>query len=282
MNAPSHSMFVDSHAHLFKKDYASDLDDVISRARDAGVDWIVNPGTDLETSREAIELAERYDIIYACVGYHPHEAAKCGGRALEEIEAMSHHDKVVAIGEIGLDYHYDFSPRDRQREVFALQIDIARRRNLPIVIHTREAEDDSLKIVEQKLDGENSWRITRDGGAEAPRGVFHCFPGDEAMARKVNAWGFYISIPGPVTFDSKPQKPNLMAEVAAKIPLDQMLLETDSPYLTPVPFRGKRNEPSRLPLIARRIAELKGVPVEEVGRVTSESVRKLFGKRGSR
>ena len=278
-------MFVDSHAHLFKKDYDADLDDVLSRARDAGVDWIVNPGTDLETSREAIELAERYDIIYACVGYHPHEAAKCDGRALEEIEALSHHEKVVGIGEIGLDYHYDFSPRDRQREIFALQIDIARRRNLPIVIHSREAEEDSLGIVERKLTGESPWRITADGGGEgaaAPRGVFHCFPGDEEMARKVNAWGFYISIPGPVTFETKPQKPNLMAEVAAKIPLDQMLLETDSPYLTPVPFRGKRNEPSRLPIIARRIAELKGVSVEEVGRVTSESVRKLFGNRGSR
>jgi len=277
-------MYVDSHAHLFKKDYAADLDDVLSRARDAGVDWIVNPGTDLETSREAIELAERYDIIYACVGYHPHEAARCDGRTLEEIEALSHHEKVVGIGEIGLDYHYDFSPRDRQQEVFALQIDIARRRKLPIVIHSREAEEDSLRIVERKLTGESPWRITADGdgeGAAARRGVFHCFPGDEAMARKVNGWGFYISIPGPVTFVSKPQKPNLMAEVAARIPLDQMMLETDSPYLTPVPFRGKRNEPSRLPLIALRIAELKGVPVEEVGRVTSESGRKLFGKRGS-
>jgi TatD DNase family protein len=219
------------------------------------------------------------------VGFHPHEAARCESSALEEIEELSHHEKVVGIGEIGLDYHYDYSPRERQQEVFGLQIDIARRRNLPIVIHTREAEEDSLRIVEQKIGGPGGWRITAEAGGEgaaAPRGVFHCFPGDEAMALKVNAWGFYISIPGPVTFAAKPPKQNLMAEVAAKIPLDKMLLETDSPYLTPVPFRGKRNEPSRLPIIAQRVAELKGVSVEEVGRVTSESVRRLFGNRGSR
>ena len=235
-------MFIDSHAHLFFKDFGDDLEEVIKRAAEAGVDFIVNPGTNLDTSREAVGLAEQFDNLYACVGFHPHEAVKADARSLVEIERLSCHEKVVAIGEIGLDYHYNFSPRDTQREIFSLQIDIARSRNLPIVIHSREAEADTVSIVEGKIREDIPWRRARAGTEEhssLPKGVFHCFPGDEKMARQVIGWGFCISIPGPVTFALKTQKPNMMAEVVSRIPLDHILLETDSPYLAPQPKRGQ-------------------------------------------
>ena len=265
-------MFVDSHAHLFFKDFKDDLEDVLRRAQDAGVQYIVTPGTDLDTSKQSIDLAERYDMIYACVGFHPHDASKATSMELQEIERLSDHPKVVAIGEIGLDYHYNFAPPEKQREVFSEQVKIARRRNLPIVIHSREAESDTLAIVETNIKPGDDWR---PGGA--PRGVFHCFPGNSAMAGKVIGWNFYISIPGPVTFPDKPSKPNSMVEVVTKVPLEHILLETDSPYLTPVPNRGKRNEPSNIPLIAKKIAELRQCTREEVGRMTSEGARRLFG-----
>jgi TatD DNase family protein len=266
-------MFADSHAHLFFKDFSDDLDDVIKRACNEGIEYIINPGTDLETSRKSIELAEKYDIVYACVGFHPHDAGKADHKSLEEIEKLSYHPKVVAIGEIGLDYHYDFSPRDKQQEVFASQIEIAARRNLPIVIHSRESEDDVLKIVESKVASLPGWRS--NGNARLSRGVFHCFPGNAAMARKVIAWDFYISIPGPVTFTHK-SKPNTMADVIKEIAIDHILLETDCPYLSPVPLRGKRNEPANIPLIARKIADLQQKELQTIATVTTENVKKLF------
>lgn len=273
-------MFVDSHAHLFFEDYKSDLDEVLQRARDAGVESIVVPGTDLATSREAVELANRYDALYACVGFHPHEAAKASPADLEEIEKLSAQPRVVAIGEIGLDYHYNFSPPETQRSVFAAQIDIARRRNLPIVIHSREAENDTLAIVEEKVRQNGGWRsalVHEYDRFPPPKGVFHCFPGDAAMAWKVINLGFYVSIPGPVTFGSKPGKPNTMEAVAAKVSAEHLLLETDSPYLTPAPHRGKRNEPSNIPLIAQKIAEFQHLSVEDIARASSFGVHKLFG-----
>jgi TatD DNase family protein len=268
-------MYIDSHAHLFFKDFKDDLEVVLGRAKTTGIDYIVNPGTDLETSKESVDLARSHKEIYAAVGFHPHDASKANTETLAEIERLSYERKVVAIGEIGLDYHYNFSPPEQQREVFATQIEIAVRRNLPIIIHSREAEPDTVSIVERALINNPDWM--NNDGTMSPRGVFHCFPGDEAMARKVIGWGFFISIPGPVTFSSKPNKPNTMAEVVGAIPLEHILLETDSPYLTPVPHRGKRNEPSNIPLIAKKIAEIKGVPEEEVGTITSQNVRRLFG-----
>lgn len=262
--------FVDSHAHLFFKEYQDDLGEVIRRAQDAGVVRIVNPGTDLATSRASIELAEKYEMIYAAVGFHPHDASKADDASLQEIETLSRHPKVVAIGEIGLDYHYNYSPPEKQREVFARQLGIANRRNLPIIIHSREAEPDTLRIV-----GEISLLNSSPSIAQR-RGVFHCFPGDATMARKVIGWGFYISIPGPVTFPVKPNKPNSMADVVAEIPMRHMLLETDSPYLTPVPHRGKRNEPSNIPIIAAKIAEVKELSVDEIARESSAAVQRLF------
>jgi len=273
-------MFVDSHAHLFAREFHDDLEDVLMRARDAGVDHIITPGTDLATSRDAIALAERHGMLHPCVGFHPHDASKADDAALEAIEQLSHQPNVVAIGEIGLDYHYNFSPPEIQREVFARQIDLAICRDLPIVIHSREAEADTLAIVEEKVRKHPSWRAAGAANHDrfpSPKGVFHCFPGDAAMARKVIGLGFYVSLPGPLTFGSKPAKPNLMAEVASAISAEHLLLETDSPYLSPVPHRGKRNEPSHLPLIARKLAEFQHISVEDVARTTSFGALKLFG-----
>lgn len=278
---------VDSHAHLFFKDFEKDFEDVLRRARDAGVDSIICPGTGLNTSRRAVELAEKYDSIYAAVGFHPHDSSKSwlpnnspDKSALEEIERLSHHPKVVAIGEIGLDYHYIFSPPEVQRAMFAAQIDIACRRDLPIIIHSREAEHDTLRIVEEKTAENESWGRSRAHPFDrfpAPKGVFHCFPGDSKMAWKVINCGFYVSLPGPVTFPSKPGKNNLMAEVAEHVSVEHILLETDSPYLTPHPFRGKRNEPANLTFIAKRIAELQDLSVADVVRATNFGVHRLFG-----
>ena len=273
-------MFIDSHAHLFFKEYQNDLAEVIKRAQDAGVDYIVCPGTDLPTSKQSVELADKYDMIYACVGFHPHDASKADTKALEGIEDLSRHPKVVAIGEIGLDYHYNFSSPERQREIFSTQIDIAQRRNLPIVVHSREAEEDTIRIIEGKLKNGKSWRnnlVHEYDRYPPPKGVFHCFPGDSKLAWKLIDMGFYVSLTGPVTYGSKPNKPNSMEEVATKVSAEHILLETDSPYLSPAPHRGKRNEPSYVKLIAQKIAELQGLSVEDIGRASSFGVHKLFG-----
>lgn len=261
-------MFIDSHAHLFAGEFGADLTDVIRRASDEGVTEIICPGTDLETSRRAIDLAERFDAVYACVGFHPHDASGASPEALESIEALSEHPRVVGIGEIGLDYHYNFSPPASQREVFARQIDIAIRRNLPIVIHCREAEEDLLNIVGETL--------PKPWGRPESKGVFHCFPGDHAMAEQVISWGFRISIPGPVTFGKKAGKPHPMTGVVARVSPENILLETDSPFLAPVPHRGKRNEPAYLPIIAGKIAELQGRTVGEIAAATTAACRRLF------
>jgi TatD DNase family protein len=270
-------MYIDSHAHITAEQFAPDRDEVIQRAQDAGVEYIVNPGTDLEDSRKAVELADKHSCVYACVGFHPHEAAKADEKSLQEIEELSRHPKVVGIGEIGLDFHYNFSPPDRQEAVFNEQVRIAQRRNLPIVVHTREAMELTLRIVEDAItrSGE-TWRsssATSHGRHGAPRGVFHCFPGDVAMAWKVIGMGFFVSLPGIVTF----YKSGNAAAVAAAISPEYLLLETDSPYLAPVPHRGKRNEPALLTGIASRIADLQHLSAEDIGRATNYNVFRLFG-----
>jgi TatD DNase family protein len=266
--------FIDSHAHLTSDQFAADLDEILKRAHDAGVEYIVSPGTNLEDSRKAVELADKYSHVYACVGYHPHDAKDATESGLREIEELSKHPKVVAIGEIGLDFHYDFSPRDVQAEVFRSQIDIARRRNLPIIIHTRESEKETIDIVEGACTAD--WRkgmATPHSRYPAPRGVFHCFPGDAAMAWRVINMGFYVSMPGIVTF----KKAGFAADVASQVSVEHFLFETDSPYLAPVPHRGERNEPSHIPLIAKKIAELQHLTVEDVARATNYSAYRLFG-----
>lgn len=269
-------MFTDSHAHLTSDQFNDDRDEVIRRAIDAGVDRIVNPATDLDDSRRAIELAEKHPQVYACVGFHPHEARKADDASLQEIEELSRHPKVIAIGEIGLDYYYDYSPRDVQLDVFKAQMGIAARRNLPIVIHTRDSIDHTVAIVEESLIAYPGWRnqmATPHSRYPAPKGVFHCFSGDVELAWKVINMGFYVSLPGIVTFKNA----GLAAEVARGVSAEHFLLETDSPYLAPVPHRGKRNEPANIPWIAEKIAEMQGLSVEDVARATNYSVFTLFG-----
>jgi TatD DNase family protein len=273
---PSAVNVIDSHAHLTSKEFDADREDVIRRAQEAGVACIVNPGTDLDDSRRAVDLADRHPGVYACVGVHPHEAGKADDASLRAIEELSRHPKVVAIGEIGLDFHYDFSPRDVQERIFRAQIDIASRRNLPIVIHTRESNPETVAIVEQAVAAHPEWRgqmATPYSRFPAPKGVFHCFSGDAALAWHVINLGFYVSLPGIVTF----KKAGLAAEVAAGVSAEHLLLETDSPYLAPVPHRGTRNEPMHVPLIGARIAEIQRLSPDDIARSTNYSAYKLFG-----
>jgi TatD DNase family protein len=268
-------MLIDSHAHLTSREFDQDREAVIARARDAGVRVVLNPGTDLEDSRRAVELAERHEGVYAAVGIHPHEAKHATAEALSEIEALSRHPRVVAIGEIGLDYHYDLSPRDAQREAFHAQLAIARRRHLPVIIHSRESMVETIVAVEE-ASSDPEWRPLDPGAWSrypAPRGVFHCFPGTVADAWRVIRAGFLISLPGIITF----KNPGPAVEVAGTVSIEHFLLETDSPYLAPVPRRGTRNEPANIPLIASRLAELQRLSVEDVVRATAYSAYRLFG-----
>jgi TatD DNase family protein len=271
-----HRMFIDSHAHMTSEQFDADRDDVIRRARDSGVHAIINPATDLDDSRRAIELAERHPNVYACVGFHPHDAKKAHEKSLAEIEELSKHPKVVAIGEIGLDFYYEYSPRDVQANVFKAQIEIAQRRNLPIVIHTRDSIDETVSIVEAAVAAAPQWQanlISPHSRFPAPKGVFHCFSGDAKLAWKVITMGFYVSLPGIVTF----KKAEQAVEVASKVSSEHFLLETDSPYLAPTPHRGKRNEPANIPLIAEKIASLQRLSIEDIARATNYSVFRLFG-----
>lgn len=270
------SAFIDSHAHITGEEFLPDLEEVLGRAAAAGVAGIVCPGTNVLTSRDAVAAASRHPTVRAAVGIHPHEAGSAAPDAFGEIEALAASPGVVAIGEIGLDYHYDFAPRDVQREAFRRQLEIAARVRLPVVIHSREAEEDTVALVADAVAAHPEWR-GRPGADPEARGVFHCFPGDAAMAERVIGLGFYVSFPGPITFPAKPSRPNRMAEVAAAVPLARVLLETDSPWLTPHPFRGKRNEPANIPLVAQRLAELTGRPLGEIGAVTSANAANLFG-----
>ena len=267
-------MLIDSHAHLNSEEYSTDLEEVFNRAKGAGVETIIVPGTTVETSLEAIALSEEYPSVYACVGIHPHDASKGSSDALEKIERMAGHKKVVAVGEIGLDYHYDFSPRDIQCEVFKKQIQIAIRRNLPIVVHTRESQDETITTVDEAVKANPGWRVVESSvhtRLPARRGVFHCFPGGPEEANRLMELGFSVSYSGIVTFKNSP-----VIETLRSIGYDHILLETDSPYLAPVPLRGKRNEPANVVLIAQKIAEVFGDSVEDVARAARFNTKKLF------
>jgi TatD DNase family protein len=267
-------MFIDSHAHLNSDDYRADLEEVLQRAKDAEVETIIVPGTTVESSLEAIALSEKYPNIYACVGIHPHDASKGSSEALDKIERMTEHNKVVAVGEIGLDYHYDFSPRGVQQEVFRKQMQIAIRRNLPIVVHTRESQDDVISAVDEAVRAHPGWMADESSihtRVPARRGVFHCFPGGPEEASRVMELGFLISYPGIVTFKNSP-----VLETLKSIGYDHILLETDSPYLSPVPLRGKRNEPANVVLIAQKIAEVFDASLEDVARASRFNTKKLF------
>ncbi|HEY6950789.1 MAG TPA: TatD family hydrolase [Bacteroidota bacterium] len=268
------TMYVDSHAHLFREDFGDDVDDVIARAFDAGVDRIVVPGTNLQTSREAVDLAQRYGGIYACVGIHPHEASHFGTEALKEIDSMLGLANVVGVGEIGLDYHYDFSPREKQLAAFREQLGIACERNMPVVVHTRDSLGETLAIVNEFAGHNPLWRRGADPEMVNPspaRGVFHCFTGSAADADRLQAAGFLVSYPGIVTFKKSP-----VVETLKHIGHKRILLETDSPYMAPVPLRGGKNEPANIVHIGRKVSEILEVPESEVARATSHNANVLF------
>jgi TatD DNase family protein len=267
-------MFIDSHTHLFYPDFNNDRDEVIRRAIDAGVNYFIVPGTNLETSREAIQLTERYDSIYACVGFHPLDLASVNDAALKEIEELSSHPKVIAIGEIGLDYYYDASNAELQKEIFKRQIEIAVRKDLPIVIHTRDSMDDAIRIVEEFTAANPQWRSALaipNSRFPVWKGVFHCFSGDAATAYRLLQSGFIVSFPGIVTF-----KKSSAFETVAKFGYDHIMVETDAPFLSPVPHRGKRNEPSNIPIIAQKVAEACHASIDDVARTTTFNAKKLF------
>ncbi|MCA1592229.1 MAG: TatD family hydrolase [Acidobacteria bacterium] len=258
-------LFVDSHAHIDGEEFDADRDEVVARAREAGVRAILNVGTGDphgENLKRAVALAEKYEGIYAAVGVHPHDARlfdeSAEARLLKLVKSS---ERVIAWGEIGLDFHYDNSPRDVQRAVFARQLRLAREVGLPVVIHSREADKETVEILREELP------------SAKPGGIMHCFGGSAAMAESVLELGFMISFAGNVTF----KKAEPLREVARSVPLDCLLIETDCPFLTPVPFRGRRNEPAYVVETARFLAELRGLDVSELGRVTSANFARFFG-----
>ncbi|MEQ6389470.1 TatD family hydrolase [Bacillaceae bacterium S4-13-58] len=252
-------MLFDTHVHLNVAQFADDYEEVIQRARAAGVENMVVVGFDRETIPAAIELAEAYNFIYAAVGWHPVDAIDMEEEDLLWLEELSSHPKVVALGEMGLDYHWDKSPKDIQKDVFRKQIQLAKKVKLPIVIHNREATQDIVDILKEE-------------DASEVGGIMHCFSGSVEVAEECVDMNFMISLGGPVTFKNA-KKPK---EVAEAIPLEKLLIETDCPFLTPHPYRGKRNEPSYVKLIAEKIAELKGITYEEVSKITTKNAQNVF------
>ena len=252
-------MFIDSHSHLDDERFNQDRDILIKSLKENKVDLAINIGADLETSINSVKLADQYDPIYATIGVHPHSASEVTEETLNQFREMAKNDKVVAIGEIGLDFYYDNSPRDLQRKWFKEQLKLAKELNLPVVIHSRDATKETFDTIKEAQDG-------------TLRGVMHCFSGSVEMAIEYMKLDFYISIGGPVTFKNA----RVVREVAEAVPLDKLLIETDCPYLTPEPYRGKRNEPMLIKYVAEKIAQIKNITVEELASHTSRNTKDLF------
>ena len=252
-------MLIDSHAHLELEEFDQDRGEVIERAKEAGLGAIISVGIDLADSKKAVTLAGHYPIVYAAVGVHPHDADAITPETYEELRTLAGEDKVVAYGEIGLDFFRNRSPREVQIRRFGEQLDLSVELGLPVIIHDRDAHDEileMLKLHKGKL-----------------RGVIHCFSGDYEMARKCIDLGYYISIPGTITY----KKSDVLRTVVQNIPLERMLVETDAPFLAPEPKRGKRNEPAFVFHTARRVAEIRGTLYEAVANTTAQNARELFG-----
>lgn len=252
-------MFIDTHVHLNADQFQEDLQEVIERAYAAKVEKMVVVGFDRQTIERAMQLIDEYESLYAVIGWHPVDAIDCTEKELAWIEELTHHPKVVGIGETGLDYYWDKSPKEVQQELFRKQIRLAQKVNLPIVIHNRDATGDVVKIL-------------REENAHTVGGVMHCFSGSVETAWECIKMNFMISLGGPVTFKNA----RMPKKVATEIPLEHLLIETDAPYLAPHPHRGKRNEPSYVPLVAEEIARLKEISVEEVAKATTENAIKMF------
>jgi TatD DNase family protein len=257
-------MLIDTHAHIEMKEFDADRDVVIKRARESGVGYLISVGSNLKGSRKAVELAERYENVYASVGIHPHDVKEMDETTVTTIRELAKSKKVVAIGEIGLDYFKEFSPKEMQITRFRELLSLAKELKKPVIIHDRDAHDDTLRILKEE-------------GAKDIKGVVHCFSGDYDFAKEILSLGFYISFTGVITFP----KAEDAREVVKKVPIERILLETDCPYLAPVPYRGKRNEPAYVAEVARAIAEIKGLTIEDVGRITSLNVKDLFGFDGA-
>lgn len=246
----------DTHAHYDDSRFDEDRENVFEFLKENGVSEIVNCGCDLKSSLETVGLTEKYDFIYGAVGVHPHEAEDTNEEDLKKIKELYSKEKIVAIGEIGLDYHYDFSPREKQIEIFERQVILANELGLPVIVHDREAHEDTMNILKMYR----------------PKGVVHCFSGSAEMAKEIVKLGLYIGIGGAVTFKNA-KKP---VEVVEHLPLDRLVLETDAPYMTPVPFRGQRCDSSHIAYTAEKIAEIKNIDIQELINVCNNNAKKLF------
>ena len=256
---PAGTSVIDTHCHLDMISSGDDIAKTISRAAASGVAPIITVGIDLESSKKAIHFASQYDSVYATVGIHPHNVQELNDGSYVELERLCSMPKVVAYGEIGLDYVKQYAPHDVQLEHYARQVDLAKKMQLPVVIHDREAHDDIVSILNEKA-------------PFSAGGVMHCFSGDWHFAQKILALGFIISIPGVVTFN----KATIMQEVAQKVPLDKLIIETDAPFLAPEPLRGKKNIPEYVLYTAQKIADLRGLSLEELARATTQNAGKIF------
>ena len=253
-------MLFDTHAHYYDTQYDEDRNEVIERARASGVEYILTASSDIASSIESISLAQNYDFIYSAIGVHPHNVLELNNNIISALTDFASYPKVVAIGEIGLDYFYDNSPREAQKIWFAKQISLAKSLKLPVIIHDRDAHEDTVSIIKSEK--------ACDVG-----GVLHCFSGSIEMARDVMNNNFMISIAGPVTFKNA----NRLLEVVKYVPEDMLLIETDCPYLAPEPHRGQRNESAYVKLIAEKIAKIKGKPYSEIAQITTSNAKRLFG-----
>jgi len=250
-------MWIDTHAHLEDPRLSEDLDEVLKRAEDAGIKAILTAGVDLKASRAAVELAERYGIVWAAVGIHPHEAEKATPEVLNEIRKLAACEKVLAVGEVGLDFYKNYAPRETQLMAFRSQTEMAGELGLPLVVHSRGALREVLEVLK---------------GFQGVRGVLHCFPEGPKEAEEAMEIGWYIGVGGTITFPK-----SKLPEVVASLPLSRLLLETDSPYLAPSPHRGRRNEPAYVAIVGTEVARIKGLSSEEVARCTTENALNLFG-----
>ena len=251
-------MYFDTHAHYDSGAFNADRFEILESMNDGNVGLIVNPGCDLESSKTAVSFAEKYDFVYAAVGWHPEDIDKLNDEAFAQMCALAEHPKCVAIGEIGLDYYWDATHKDEQKELFCKQIELALRLDKPVVIHDREAHGDSMEIILRY---------------PQLRGVFHCFSGSVEMASELLKRGWYLGFDGPITYKNARKS----IEVLEMCPLDRIVIETDSPYLTPVPNRGKRNDSRQLCHVVEKIAEVKGLTAQEVEKATFDNGLRLFG-----
>jgi TatD DNase family protein len=253
-------MLIDSHAHLEMPDFTKDLEAVIQRAKESGIEYIFTVGTEKKDWKRALEIANSHSTIYAILGIHPHNAKEIDGQTYPLLRELCRDKKVRALGEMGLDFFRNLSPRDAQLKRFREQIGLAKEIGLPIVVHDREAHQETLEILKSESAGECG-------------GIIHCFSGDYEMAKVCTDMGFYISIPGTITFKNA----GSFREIVKKIPLESLLVETDAPFLTPEPFRGKRNEPGYVRYTAQKMAEIKKIPFEKVAEVTTENALRVYG-----